>query len=37
VCNTAFNESKPVKPFKIEKVEKAEAEAKPPKEEIQYN
>jgi len=37
VCNTAFDESKFVKPFKIEKVEKAKAEAKPPKEEIQNN
>ncbi len=30
VCNSAFDESKPVKPFKIEKEKKTEAKSKPP-------
>jgi len=36
VCNTAFDESKPVKPFKIEKEKKIKDKAKPPPEEIQH-
>ena len=37
VCNTAFDESKPVKPFKIEEKKKKDDKTKPSREEIQHN
>ena len=37
VCNTAFDESKPVKPFKIEEKKKKDDKTKPPSEEIQHS